>query len=110
MKIKTTKKELTAQDIATICLRMDEGSRHIRHLMRYYKGDMDIMRKRARENSTINNKVVDNFCKYISNMSTGFFIGKPVTYSSITKNDEEVTALMDVFRYNDEEYHNLMLA
>lgn len=110
MKIKTTKKELTAQDIATICLRMDEGSRRIRRLKRYYKGDMDIMRKRARENSTINNKIVVNFCKYISNMSTGFFIGKPVTYSSISKNDEEVTALNEVFRYNDEEYHNLMLA
>lgn len=110
MKIKTTKTELTMQDIATICLRIDSGSRRIQHLMRYYKGDMDVMQKQARENSKINNKVVANFCKYISNMSTGFFIGKPVAYSSISKNVEEVTALTNVFRYNDEEYHNLMLA
>ena len=43
-------------------------------------------------------------------MSTGFFMGKPVAYSSISENADEVEALQDVFKYNDEAAHNMELA
>ena len=43
-------------------------------------------------------------------MSTGFFLGKPVAYSSISENQDELDALQDVLSYNDEAAHNLRLA
>ena len=43
-------------------------------------------------------------------MSTGFFMGQPVAYSSVSGDTEAVKALQDVFRYNDEAEGNLQLA
>lgn len=110
MRITTTKSTLTLQDIAQICLRHDQYYRRCLKLKGYYAGLHDIMNKKARTNGAPNNKVVANFCKYISDMNTGFFIGKPVAYSSFSSNDDEVDALQKVFKYNDEPAHNMTLA
>ena len=110
MKIFTTKTELSLQDIATICLRHDTAKGRELRLKRYYRGEHDILRKRQRANNAPNNKIVANYCEYIVNMSTGFFMGKPVAYSSISENQDELDALQDVLSYNDEAAHNLRLA
>lgn len=110
MRIQTTKTNLTLQDIAQICLRHDTYYHHCLKLKDYYAGKHDILHKEARNNGAPNNKVMANFCKYISDMNTGFFIGKPVTYASFTGNGDEVQALQDVFKYNDENSHNMELA
>ena len=110
MRISTTRTELDVNDIATICLRHDIAKEHILKLKRYYRGEHAILHKEQRANNAPNNKVVSNYCEYISNMSTGFFIGKPVAYSSMSENQDEIDALQDVFKYNDEAAHNLRLA
>ena len=110
MRITTTKSELTLQDIAQICLRHDQMYPCILQLKGYYAGNHAIMNKKARTNGAPNNKVVANFCKYISDMNTGFFIGKPVAYSSYSSNDDEIAALQQVFKYNNEASHNMALA
>lgn len=110
MKIQTTKTELSMQDIAQVCLRHDTFYQRILHLKGYYLGHHDILHKEARANGAPNNKVIANFCKYISDMNTGFFIGKPVAYASFTGNGDEVQALQEVFKYNDEAAHNMGLA
>ncbi|MGN0958733.1 MAG: phage portal protein, partial [Selenomonas bovis] len=79
-------------------------------MKRYYRGEHDILRKRQRANNAPNNKIVANYCGYIIDMSTGFFLGKPVAYSSISENQDELDALQDVLSYNDEAAHNLRLA
>ena len=43
-------------------------------------------------------------------MSTGFFIGQPVAYKSSSEDEKEISALLEIFKYNDEHYHNLSLA
>ena len=110
MRIYTTKTELTTQDIATICLRHEEFRGRVLRLKRYYAGQHDILNKQQRANNAPNNKIVSNYCAYISDMSTGFFMGKPVAYSSISENEDEVEALQEVFKYNDEAAHNMELA
>lgn len=110
MRIYTTKTELTTQDIAQICLRHDVERGRLLRLKRYYEGKHDILNKPQRANSAPNNKLVSNYCAYIADMSTGFFMGKPVAYSSVSENEEEVTALQEVFKYNDEAAHNMELA
>lgn len=110
MRIQTTKTALSVQDLARICLRHDRYYNHCLKLKGYYAGQHDILHKEARNHGAPNNKVVANFCKYISDMDTGFFIGKPVAYSSFTGNRDEVQALQDIFKYNDEAAHNMELA
>lgn len=110
MRIQTTKTALSVQDLARICLRHDRYYNHCLKLKGYYAGQHDILHKEARNHGAPNNKVVANFCKYISDMDTGFFIGKPVAYSSFTGNGDEVQALQDIFKYNDEAAHNMELA
>lgn len=110
MKINTRKTELTIQDISQICLRHDSEKKRIIHLKAYYSGRHDILNRPARTNNAPNNKIVANYCEYITNMATGFFMGKPVAYSSLSKNENEVKAIQDVFKYNDESAHNLTLA
>lgn len=110
MRIQTTKTALPVQDLARVCLQHDRYYNHCLKLKGYYAGQHDILHKEARNNGAPNNKVVANFCKYISDMDTGFFIGKPVAYASFTGNSGEVQALQDVFKYNDEAAHNMELA
>ena len=110
MKINTTKTELSLEDVSQIITAHDADKQHKLKLKRYYVGDHDILAKEPRNATAPNNMIVANYCEYISNMSTGFFLGRPVAYSSVSKNEDEVKALQEVFKYNDEHAHNLELA
>lgn len=110
MRIRTTQTSLSLADIQQIILSHAHDRDHKIRLKQYYRGQHDILAKVARNDDAPNNMIVANYCEYISNMSTGFFIGRPVAYSSISKKEEVVNELMEVFKYNDEHAHNLELA
>lgn len=110
MRIRITEQELTESSLADICMQMEDMRNRILKLKAYYLGRHVILNKPQRSNNAPNNKVVANYCEYITDMSTGFFMGKPIAYTSASKNEEEVKALQDIFKYNDEAAHNLRLA
>ena len=110
MRIRTTKTTLNLSDIQEIIVAHSQDRAYKQKLKRYYRGEHNILHKEGRANNAPNNKIVANYCEYISNMSTGFFLGQPVAYSSISENEEEVDALLEVFKYNDESAHNVELA
>lgn len=110
MRICTTKKQLTETDIREVIQTHLRDVRHKKRLKDYYNGKHDILDKPARSNGAPNNMIVANYCEYISNMSTGFFLGQPVAYSSASEDEAQVDALLEIFRYNDEAAHNLELA
>lgn len=110
MLIQTDKRQLTPTDITAILRAHDNDYYKKAELRRYYNGNHAILGKVGRENTNVNNKLVANYCAYIVNMSTGYFIGKPVAYSAVAAKTAEVDALMGIFRYNDESAHNLELA
>lgn len=110
MRIRITEQELTESSLADICMRIEDMRNRILKLKAYYLGQHAILGKPQRSNNAPNNKVVANYCEYITDMSTGFFMGKPIAYASASKNEEEVKALQDIFKYNDEAAHNLRLA
>ena len=110
MRIKTTQEMLTLRDMETIVLSHERDIAHKKMLMDYYLGRHHIMGKAERSSGAPNNKLVSNYCEYITNMSTGFFLGQPVAYKTATENDEALNVLLDVFAYNDEQAHNLELA
>lgn len=43
-------------------------------------------------------------------MSTGFFLGRPIAYTTTEDNQEKLNMLLNIFKYNDESAHNLELA
>ena len=92
MRIRITEQELTENSLADICMRMEDMRNRILKLKAYYLGQHAILGKPQRSNNAPNNKVVANYCEYITDMSTGFFMGKPIAYASASKNEEEGTA------------------
>lgn len=110
MKLQTNKKQLSLQDIQE-AVRVHEGdARRKVKLKEYYRGEHAILRKDGRKNTDVNNKLVSNYPAYISNISTGFFIGQPITYKTSTEHEKELDALLEIFKYNDEQAHNVELA
>ena len=111
MRVQTTKETLDESDISALLMRHTQHFLpRVQKLKNYYEGKHDILMKEQRANSAPNNMIVANYCEYIANMSTGFFIGQPVAYSSVSGDTEAVKALQEVLRYNDEAEGNLQLA
>ncbi len=110
MKIITRKESLTPSDVATVIQNHVSEVQRIQKLKRYYNGRHDILKKQGRPHGAPNNKIVANFCRYIVNMSTGFFIGQPIAYQADTGKEKELDTLLEIFKYNDEAAHNLQLA
>ena len=110
MKILTNKTELDIHDFQQILTAHDTDYRHKIMLKGYYVGKHDILNKKGRPNNAPNNRIVNKFCQYIADMSTGFFLGRPVAYTTKAENQEKLDGLLEIFRYNDESAHNLELA
>ena len=110
MRIITNQKEISLRDVQTLVQAHLPDYHHKINLKRYYEGKHGILRKEGRRNNAANNRLVSNFCSYITNMSAGFFLGNPVTYKTVGKNEHELATLLEIFKYNDEAAHNLSLA
>lgn len=76
---------------------------------RYYNGDHDINRNYRMQDSMSNMKVVFNFPKKFTNNLVGYLLGKALTYSSKSGNDEVVHAI-DKHISQWEKAHNQQLA
>lgn len=74
-------------------------------LMKYYKGEHDILNRSNSDASRANNKLVNDYPGYIIDTIQGYFIGIPVKYSTDI-NEDCLRALKDVFDSNNETDHN----
>lgn len=83
------------------------AKKSIGHLFAYYRGEHDILNRTAK-GSQPNNKLVNAFPSYITNVNIGYFLGSPVRYTSMDENFIQV--LQDIFLYNDEQDENIVLA
>jgi SPP1 family phage portal protein len=81
-----------------------------KRLLRYYKGEHDIIDRKFDDETKPNNKIVTNECKRITNVSVGYFIGKPVSYSTTKENKDYMEQLQEVFDLNNEQKINADLA
>lgn len=69
----------------------------------YYLGEHKILDKIKRDNDP-NNKIVNNFAKYITDIVSGYFIGNPITISS--ESNEDITSLLDTLERLNINTHN----
>ena len=64
-------------------------------LAKYYLGVHDIL-DRKKESGAINNKVLINHAKYITDISVGYLLGNPVDYQ--VSEDYDIQPLLDVYK------------
>lgn len=108
MIIQSDIEEITPSVVKELLERHKKENKRLNKLYDYYKGKHEIRSKKRKDPSAPNNIIINNYCAYISDMSTGFFIGKPITYTS--KNTTALETINDIFKRNDEQAHNLELA
>ena len=80
---------------------------HLNRLYEYYIGKQDILHA-SKKDGKPNNRIVVNFCKNITSTTVGYFMGKPLIYKA--DNKELLDVLMDLIKYNDDQYVNTKLA
>lgn len=105
---RTNKEELSIEDIQKFIKKHKAESIRYIKLQKYYEGKHDILDHTSRDGQP-NNKIVNPYPKYITDMLVGYFVGQPISYTS----KEEGGLLEDlqaIFDYSDEQEENLELA
>lgn len=74
----------------------------------YYRSNAPIMKRRKNDPTKSNNKLVTNYARYITTMSTGYFMGIPIQIRC--KDENLLDRLTAIFKYNDEPDLNTTLA
>lgn len=105
--LKTNKTELDKSDITKYILNHSKEKAIYDYLYCLYKAQHNIL-NRTVKNCQQNNKIVINYPSYISDINTGYFMGKPITYTS--KDKQMLEDIQEVFNYNDEQEINMLLA
>ena len=106
---RTEKEELTVEDIKEFIKKHKVDSVRYEKLQAYYEGKHAILEAK-RDKNTPNNKIVNPYPKYITDMLAGYFVGQPVSYSTKTDEDELLADIQAIFDYSDEQEENLELA
>ena len=77
-------------------------------LQDYYEGYNRILNRTKEDKTKPNNRLVSGYPSYIVDLMQGYFVGKPITYTS--SNKEMMEEIQDIFNYNDEQDENSELA
>lgn len=83
------------------------GTEKLERLYNYYIGNHDIL-SRIKEKGAANNRLVCNHAKYITDCTTGYFMGSPVQYMS--RGDADISAVKDILRRADSATQDIDLA
>lgn len=76
----------------------------------YYTAKHKAILSVTKEAGIPNNKIINAYPKYITDVQTGYFMGQPVAYSADDGAEDVLEKLQVVFDYNDEQAENAELA
>lgn len=96
--------ELTSKLILR-CMKQyeDRYKKNYERFQKYYENKNDILDRVVLEGNEVNNRLANNYAGYITDMATGYFIGRPVNYSG----DRQLLEIVqDCYNYNDEQDEN----
>lgn len=100
--------ELTEKDIVElIALHESTVVPRLQRLKDYYLGNHDILNK-LYDAYKPDARLVNNFASYITDMSTSYFMGTPLSYSG--KDENTVELINDILKYNDAHDNDTRLA
>lgn len=101
---------MTESDIKRIYYDNRINNTKYKELDDQYIGKHKIVHKTKNNNNDPNNKIVNNFCKYVTDVMSGYFIAEPIVYSSSNDDEEFLEKIINVFEFNDEQDENAELA
>lgn len=81
---------------------------HLTKLKNYYTGSHAITTRIMADISKPNNRLVNPYATYITDMYCGYFMGEPVSYGS--EEEQFISKLTELYNYNDEASENSELA
>lgn len=77
----------------------NKGFKQLQKLYEYYMGKHAICDKKQRSNGNKTYRVVHNYPQYVATISTGYFMGMPVSYTGTDK--DELEPALDIMDDND---------
>ena len=101
--------EITGELIKRLLDDHQENIERYEKLQDYYKGKTIIF-DRLKDPKYSNNRLTFDYAGYIVDTLLGLFVGKPITYTSNTENDQYMANLQAIFDANDEQDENTELA
>lgn len=109
--VRTIPEEITGDTISTLIeFHKTKMLPKYQKMQQYYELHHVIENMTVEDSSKPNNKLINDYPGYIVNMTTGYFLGKPVAYSSKSNQDNYLNMLQVIFDYNDEADENAELA
>lgn len=99
--------EITPQLAVKYILKHSAASDELERLYGYYIGDHAIL-SRPKDKRAANNRLVCNHAKYITDCTTGYFMGSPVQYGS--RSGRDISGLKSVLRGCDSDTQDIDLA
>lgn len=87
--------------------RHNRDKERLDNLYDYYIGNHSIL-SRAKEKGAANNRLVCNHAKYITDCTTGYFMGSPVQY--LSRKGRDISMVKEVLRRADSETQDIDLA
>ena len=101
-------KPLTSDIVVRLIEKDIANNARLQKLHNYYIGKQNITNRTMSDSSKPNNKCVNNYPKYITDIMSAYFMGEPISYNS--KDETLLEAIKPIFNYNDEQAENAELA
>ena len=92
---RTNKDELTIEDIEGYIKRFKQEQDRILKLKEYYLGKHDVLIREDKKDTAPDNRLINSFPKYITDMHVGYFVGQPILYSANDLKSEDDDALLE---------------
>ena len=100
--------EITPQQNQELITMHKKETNRLNLLDSYFKNKGPIKNRRFNDPTKPNNRLVNNYAKYITTMATGYFLGVPI--QTRCKDEDFLTRLGAIYKYNDEADINTSLA
>lgn len=81
----------------------------LQNLQDIFEGKHRIL-SRTMDEGKPNNKIVLDYPSYITNILTGYFIGKPITYTIDDNSEDFLFKLQEILNFNNEDKENIELS
>ncbi len=99
--------KITPQLAVKFILKHEIGNERLDRLYNYYIGIHDIL-SRSKDRTAANNRLVCNHAKYITDCTTGYFLGSPVRY--VSTNGKDISTIKDTLERCDSDTEDIDLA
>lgn len=100
--------ELTSRTILELISLHKKEINRLNRLDNYFNNKPAIKNRTMKDHTKPNNKLVNNYARYITTMATGYFLGVPV--QTRCKDEDFLNRITAIYKYNDETDLNTTLA